>query len=145
MSKIQWPLVKILVADDDESLLSIFKIYFKKLGCVGAFVSSGREAIEIVQQYRFDLCFFDLLMTDLGGIEATIAIRKSFDKTIPIIGMSVSLTDAMREKCLNIGMDRLISKPIVLDTVRQTIEEYVPSEVVKLPDSDQFWSSPQRK
>ena len=131
MNKIHWNLIKILVADDDPGILHFFSKIIRKLGCMGCCVSNGKEALEMLESYRFDLCFLDIFMVEMGGIEATIAIREQYDKFLPIVGMSASVTDDVRKKCLKIGMNMVVSKPVSAENVKEFVVRYVFKEVEK--------------
>jgi CheY-like chemotaxis protein len=138
MEKLRWDLIKVLVADDDETTLKIFKKALRKLGCTGAFVLNGQEAVNMVKLYKFDICFMDLLMIELGGIDATIIIRGNYDQTLPIIGISNTLTETIKDKCLKIGMDDVLKKPIKMDLIQRMIEKYVTRDKSDMPNSGSF-------
>ena len=68
----------------------------------------------------------DVQMPVLGGLEATVALREaeraSGGARIPVIAMTASAMQGDRERCLAAGMDDYISKPIVIEQLRATID-----------------------
>ncbi|MBN1390333.1 MAG: response regulator [Candidatus Thermoplasmatota archaeon] len=78
--------------------------------------NNGKEAIEILKGTDFDLVLMDVQMPEMDGFEATKHIRdRSTDvkrHDIPIIAMTAHAMGGDKEKCLNMGMNGYISKPI---------------------------------
>jgi CheY-like chemotaxis protein len=78
-------------------------------------VVNGLEALQALKKERFDLVLMDVQMPEMGGVEATVAIRQN-EKTsglhTPIIALTASTTRGDREKCLAGGMDGYLTKPI---------------------------------
>ncbi len=93
--------------------------------------NNGREAVELLKQQPFDVVLMDVQMPVMDGFEATRAIRELEQRTgghIPIIAMTASAMKGDRERCLQMGMDGYISKPIssaelyhVLETLTRTV------------------------
>jgi len=77
---------------------------------------------------KYDMIFMDLQMPEMDGFEATRRIR-SLDvpaaKTIPIIAMTANVFREDIEKCLNVGMNEHISKPLDIDRVFDIIRKYL--------------------
>lgn len=90
----------------------------------------GLEAFEASPVGYFDLIFMDLQMPNMTGYEATEAIRaleREDAKSIPIIAMTANAYKEDVEKCLAVGMNAHVSKPIDFDIVLQTLTEYLGS------------------
>jgi len=67
----------------------------------------------------------------MGGFEATKKIREMESKTgirTPIIAITAHAIQGYREKCLDGGMDGYISKPVHIEALKQTLEEFVPQD-----------------
>jgi len=74
---------------------------------------NGLEAIEKLTKQDYDLVFMDIQMPLMDGFTATKKIREHTRwKDLPIIAMTAHATATDKEKCLNVGMNDYISKPI---------------------------------
>jgi CheY-like chemotaxis protein len=85
-------------------------------------VANGLAAIEAVQQQVFDLVLMDLEMPEMGGLEATRAIRRSCPAhELPIVGVSGSNRAFLAETCTNAGMNSLLAKPLQAELIRAVL------------------------
>jgi len=74
---------------------------------------SGKEAIEMVKEHRFDAVLMDVQMPEMDGLESTKFIRKKLLlNELPIIAMTANAMYGDREKCLLSGMNDYVPKPI---------------------------------
>ncbi|WP_291120394.1 PAS domain S-box protein [Flavobacterium sp. UBA6135] len=88
--------------------------------------SNGIEAIENCQSNIFDIIFMDIQMPVMNGYEATIEIRKIINyKSIPIIALTAGTVIGEKEKCLEMGMNDYLSKPIIKGSLEQIISTWV--------------------
>lgn len=140
--------VKILVAEDVELNQFLIKHILESWGCEVTIVGNGREAVEKVRKYPFDLILMDIQMPDMDGITATKMIRSLsiagkpvIDKSvitkkirtlnvndksaIPIIALTANALKGDGQKYLNIGMNGYISKPYTEEKLFQVINEAV--------------------
>jgi len=124
MQEIEWKLIKVLVVEDDVTTCKILEKHLEKIGCTFVIVNDGQQAIDIIEKYHFDVCFMDLMMPVMGGIEATRIIRKDIDCDMPIVTLTVSPMKANKNKCLELGMDDYIQKPADIEILRKFILEY---------------------
>jgi CheY-like chemotaxis protein len=67
----------------------------------------------------------DVQMPVMNGFEATLAIRHDLDLAVPIIALTAGVMDEEREKCLAIGMNGLIPKPIEKAVLLQLLRSLV--------------------
>ena len=80
-----------------------------------AVVLNGREALAALQKSSFDLVLMDMQMPEMDGFEATKLLReqeKSTGKHQPVIAMTALAMSGDRERCMAVGMDGYLSKPI---------------------------------
>ncbi|KAL1804017.1 hypothetical protein DCAR_0935706 [Daucus carota subsp. sativus] len=107
--------LQILLADYDHVNLAVTRRLLEKLGCVVSVVSSGYECLGLLgPSPPFHVILLDLHMPDLDGYEIAMRIRK-FNPTQPlIIAMSASDTKDVWEKCLQVGFNGLVEKPVLL-------------------------------
>ena len=78
---------------------------------------NGREAVTLVANAPYDLILMDLQMPEMGGIEATRAIRRIEAATsrtrVPICALTAGVLNNERDHCLEAGMDDFLAKPIM--------------------------------
>ena len=104
---------KILIVDDNKINMLLTKTLLKnKFPKSKLFeASNGLEAIEICNKTNPELIFMDIQMPIMNGYEATLEIRKTHPKTI-IIALTAGIITGEKEKCIDIGMNDFIIKPI---------------------------------
>jgi CheY-like chemotaxis protein len=79
------------------------------------FVGNGREALEEFEQGDYDLVFMDILMPVMDGFEATRMIRQQerlSGRHTPVLALTSYSLKAVHDKCLSVGMDGYLSKPV---------------------------------
>jgi len=95
--------------------------------------NNGREATEKYTSSpdKYDLIFMDIQMPEMDGMKATRAIREKGFDTIPIVAMTTHAMKGDREKCLEIGMDDYITKPIKRELVFEMVKKWVLNKEVQ--------------
>jgi PAS domain S-box-containing protein len=122
--------LKILIADDNLINQEVMSLYIEEMGYKPEVVESGRAALNAVKDHPIDLILMDLRMPDMDGIEATQAIRE-WERTNKAAGRPrtriVALTaDAVKsdsERCMQMGMDGYLTKPIDPDQILRVIKQ----------------------
>ncbi len=110
-------------------VLKTMKRFIKKLGCAGAYAGNGLEAIEMIRRYNFDLCFMDLLMPEMGGVDAAYLLRTKYRKRLPIIAVTSQTMTADQQRCHDVGMNDFVPKPIDFQTIKEKIQQYGINEI----------------
>jgi two-component system, sensor histidine kinase and response regulator len=106
---------RILVTDDDSNNRVLVTNILRRSGYRVVIARDGLEATDLFARGTADLILMDLQMPNLGGLEATAAIRKletASDHRIPIIALTAHAMAGDRDRCLAAGMDDYISKPV---------------------------------
>ncbi len=122
---------RVLLVEDNKVNQQLACRLLEKRGHTVAVVESGTEALAAVDRDPFDLVLMDLQLPEMGGIEATVAIREKEKRTgghIPIVAFTAHAMKSDRDRCLAAGMDAYISKPITASDFIRTVEESVPDE-----------------
>jgi len=121
---------KILIVDDQTSILSGMSRALHKYcdfrGEITA-VESGRKAIGAVSTGFYDICFLDLNLPDMNGLDIMEQIHSLSPKTKVVIMTAEYLEDDIKEKIQN-GAFLFIPKPIELDTLKAFIDTELSSD-----------------
>ena len=87
---------------------------------------NGEEAIAIINNQCFDIILMDIQMPIMNGYEATKAIRKlDSGSTLPIIAITAGAEKEEKNKCIEVGMNDYISKPIVKGIIEKTLIKWL--------------------
>lgn len=104
--------IKVLVAEDVILNQLLIRIIVEDFGFEVDIANNGKLAIEMLQQNRYDIVLMDLQMPVMNGYDATAYVRNQMKNQTPIIALTADVTTVDLEKCLAIGMNDYISKPI---------------------------------
>jgi two-component system sensor histidine kinase/response regulator len=88
-----------------------------------AVAHNGKEAVEAMEDDRFDLVFMDVQMPVMDGLEAASAIRRKEATSGEHTRVIAVTATADRDECLAAGMDGHIAKPLSASVLRQTIAD----------------------
>jgi len=102
----------VLVVEDNMINQSLMKHLLGSWQLSFIIAGSGKEAIEHLQQERFDLILMDIQMPEMDGYTASQYIRQTLKLDTPIIAMTAHALAGERETCIGYGMNDYISKPI---------------------------------
>lgn len=115
--------LKILVVDDEEIILSIFREYLEATNNYTVLTATdGFEALEIIKTEEIDCCFTDISMPRLDGLELTKRIHLH-DNTIPVIIMTGNPSMNNAIETLKNGVVDFLTKPIKMDQLNQIIDK----------------------
>ncbi len=127
------PDAKILAVDDNQSNLTIVKLFLKRNGIVPDLCSSGEKAIELCKEKKYDLILMDHMMPEPDGIEALHIIRKdeaSVNKKTKIIVLTANAVAGSRKMYLEEGFDEYLTKPIDSSVLEDMVKNMLPKEKV---------------
>ncbi|NAW80658.1 response regulator [Vibrio sp. V43_P6S15P86] len=108
----------ILVVDDIRMNQVIVTQMLKKLDITPDLKANGKEALEAVKNKDYDLIFMDCRMPEMDGYEATMYLRER-GFTHPIIALTAGTTIEERQKCIDSGMDDILTKPYTATDIEQ--------------------------
>jgi len=118
---------RILLVEDNELNAEIAKTVLEDVGALVTRVEDGQQAVELFKEKpagTFDAILMDLMMPVMDGYTATKKIRslERLDaKTIPIIAMTANAFQEDAEKCIAVGMNAHLAKPLDIEKVMITI------------------------
>ncbi|MFH4571088.1 ATP-binding protein [Vibrio diabolicus] len=108
----------ILVVDDIRMNQVIVTQMLKKLDITPDLKANGKEALEAVKNKDYELIFMDCRMPEMDGYEATMYLRER-GFTHPIIALTAGTTIEERQKCIDSGMDDILTKPYTATDIEQ--------------------------
>jgi signal transduction histidine kinase/CheY-like chemotaxis protein len=116
--------VKVLIAEDNPMNQQLIKHLMKNWAINHTVVSNGVEAIEALKKEPFTVVLMDIQMPEMDGYTATSVIRNELQLQIPIIAMTAHAMMGEKEKCLQLGMNDYISKPLKETILYNIIAQY---------------------
>jgi PAS domain S-box-containing protein len=118
----------ILVAEDNYYNQKVILQQLTLLGQTADVASNGREAYDRWQSGDYGILFADLHMPEMDGYELTSAIRRTEAgrSRIPIIAITANALKGEAERCLAIGMDDYLSKPVQLLQLKAMLDKWQP-------------------
>lgn len=129
---------RVLVVEDNRSNQKVALGMLERLGCQVTIANNGREAVDTLLREDFDLVLMDCHMPEMDGYETTAQIRvfSSEKSRIPIVAMTANVQQGEHEKCLAVGMDDFIPKPLKLNALRGVLERWTQARLFQLADTD---------
>ncbi len=124
--------LRILVAEDHPVNQEVARQILQRLGHHVVAAADGRAALAALAPSRrgaFDLVLMDLQMPEMGGLEATAAIRdaeRASGTHLPIVALTGHAMPDDRERYLEAGMDGYVTKPIDAVELARVIDQVVP-------------------
>jgi len=120
---------RILVVEDNAINQKVAQGLLKKFGVRVDLAANGEEALTSLASLPFDLVLMDCQMPVMDGYEATQQIRHSSSKVlnreIPIIAMTANSMEGDREKCIAVGMNDFITKPVNPNKLQEILKSWL--------------------
>ncbi|HKP58965.1 MAG TPA: AAA family ATPase [Polyangiales bacterium] len=118
---------RILLAEDNRVNQRVAARLIEKLGYEVDVVVDGHEVIEAVRKGDYGLILMDCEMPGMNGFEATRRLRMqaSIAANVPIIALTAHAAEGEEQRCLAAGMNGFLTKPIALDQLRFTLQNWV--------------------
>jgi two-component system, sensor histidine kinase and response regulator len=117
--------LRILLAEDNVVNQRVAVGLLKKRGHHVVVAGTGLEALAAMETARFDVVLMDVQMPEMGGLEATVAIRareEGSGRRTRIVAMTAHAMAGDRERCAAAGMDGYLPKPIVPAALFEIVE-----------------------
>ena len=123
--------VGILVVEDNIVNQEVVLGILRKLGLRADAVANGAEAIEALSTLPYDLVLMDIQMPVMDGFEATRLIRdpqsRVRDHRVPVIALTANAMRGDRQRCLEVGMDCYLTKPVSPSSLVEVLNAWLPA------------------
>lgn len=119
--------IKVLVAEDNRINQLLTRSILKRIVPQATILEAlnGQEAVELYKTEKPDLILMDIQMPVLNGVDATRQIRALEQEShIPIIALTASSTLEEKQRCIDVGMDDFLSKPIVEESLMPLFNQW---------------------
>jgi len=120
--------VRILLVEDNKINQMIAGKFLKRWDSLVDIAENGREALEKSLENKYDIILMDLQMPELDGYETSRLIRARADEyslQIPIIALTASAYNEVKDGVMQSGMNDIINKPFIPDELNRIVYEYV--------------------
>jgi len=116
---------RVLLVEDHEPNILVVTTYLEMMGLDFDIARNGLEAQKKIAKGSYAVVLMDIQMPVMDGLVSTCQIRARERKErlprLPIIGMTAFMVGGDRQRCLNVGMDEYISKPIDLKELESKV------------------------
>ncbi|KAF4301373.1 hypothetical protein GTA08_BOTSDO10712 [Botryosphaeria dothidea] len=145
LPKIPREQIKVAIAEDNAINQRIAISFVKKLGFRCEAYGDGKKTIEALEKAAsendpYHLVLMDVQMPVLDGYDATKEIRQHENPTVRdilIIAMTASAISGDKEKCLEVGMNNYLAKPVRAATLKSLLESYLSQSPKQIPNLQQ--------
>jgi PAS domain S-box-containing protein len=129
LSEVKTADVRILVAEDNMINQKLALHLLDKFGYPADTALTGKQAVEALEKSFYDLVLMDVQMPEMDGLEAAGVIRDPasavLNHAVPIIALTAHAMKKDRDRCLDAGMDDILTKPIDPQQLLETIDRYL--------------------
>ena len=116
--------LRVLLVDDDPVNREVGEAILNRLGHRPTLAGNGASAVALARNQPFDIILMDLHMPDMDGVEAASRIGKLDLPSMPrIIAVTADVSTHARERLAGAGITRIVSKPILINALREAIED----------------------
>ncbi len=113
---------RILLAEDEPINQEVSQDLLASAGLTVDLAADGASALALARQHRYELILMDMLMPNMNGLDATLAIRSdSLNRDTPILAMTANAFYEDRNRCLAAGMNDHIAKPVDPEVLYQSL------------------------
>ena len=132
------PDARVLVVDDNDMNLTVFKALLKRTKMNIVTADSGKNCLELVKKEPFHIIFMDHMMPEMDGIETLHEIQKlkNFpNEGTPVIALTANALSGARESYLKEGFIDFLTKPVDADLLEQMVASYLPEELLQIKEN----------
>lgn len=119
---------RVLIVDDSSDNQRLIRHYLAKKQIECSFADNGKEAMEKALHEPFDAILMDMQMPVMDGYTATQNLRKTNYK-VPIIALTAHAMVEDRQRCIDVGCNDYLTKPVEAVKLYQTLEDHIAPEM----------------
>jgi PAS domain S-box-containing protein len=124
LKSIQSPALRILLAEDNPVNQKVALQMLRKIGYEADVAANGLEVLQALERQPYDVILMDVQMPEMDGLEAARNIRERWRNGPKIIAITAYALEGDKDRCLNVGMDDYISKPIQMDELQSKLVKW---------------------
>ncbi len=119
---------RVLVVEDNRANQQVALGMLERLGCKIDLANNGKEALKLIVRKHFDLVLMDCHMPEMDGYEATAQIRRleTEGSNVNIVAMTANVQQGESDKCLAVGMNDYLAKPLKIDVLKSMLMKWMP-------------------
>ena len=127
------PKAEILVVDDNAINLTVVKGLLNPLQMKIDTALSGKDAVLMVTDKRYDIIFMDHMMPEMDGVETTRVIRRLLGNNgqVPIIALTANAVEGTAQMFIDEGMNDFVTKPIEMRVILAKLRKWLPPEKIE--------------
>ncbi len=112
--------LEILLVEDNFFNIQLVQKFLTSIGHSVDPADSGKKAVEMVMNKKYDAIIMDIQMPEMDGVETALVMRRS-GITTPIIAITADATQKNYERCIGSGMNGYITKPLNIEELEAAI------------------------
>ena len=128
------PKASVLIVDDNHMNLKVASGLLRPYQMEIVTTDSGKNALELMQQRKFDLVFMDHMMPEMDGVETLKRIRAlevEYCKTVPVVALTANAVSGAREMFQSEGFCDMVAKPVEMSMVERVLQRFLPEELIE--------------
>lgn len=115
---------RVLLVEDNRLNRALLAEMLKQLGCEVIAATHANQALQLWQHENLDLVLLDCQMPDMDGYQLARLLRNR-RRNIPIVAVTANVSDGIRERCLDAGMDECLYKPVTIEALRTCLSAWL--------------------
>ena len=123
--------IKVLAVDDNTMNLFVLRKILENHGAEVVIAENGKTAVDLLSEpghSGIDVCLMDIQMPEMDGMEACRMIRNVLGLTeLPIVALTAHAMAGERERCLDMGMNDFLMKPLDVDQLKTCLGRFLKS------------------
>jgi two-component system, sensor histidine kinase and response regulator len=119
----------VLLVEDNLVNQKVARRFLERMGCEVEVAENGIEAVRAFERGRYRLILMDVQMPHMDGYEATERIRTledaaGTDVRTPIVALTANAMSGQLDRCMRVGMDALLTKPINVEQLEEMLRRF---------------------